>query len=72
MPTIKEDLKNQVSLGAEVIKTAALFFHKQNLKSQPLEENQLVPFAACFASLMVWTCAPVMGRAFVSAVGCYM
>jgi hypothetical protein len=22
--------------------------------------------------LMVWTCAPVMGRAFVSAVGCYM
>jgi hypothetical protein len=55
-----------------VIKTAALFFHKQNLKSQPLEENQLVPFAACFASLMVWTCAPVMGRAFVSAVDCYM
>ena len=43
---LKEDLKNQVSLGAEAIKTAALFFHKQDLKSQPQEENQLVPFAA--------------------------
>jgi len=43
---LKEDLKNQVSLGAEAIKTAALFFHKLDLKSQPQEENQLVPFAA--------------------------
>jgi hypothetical protein len=43
---LKEDLKNQVFLGAEAIKKTALFFHKQDLKSQPQEENQLVPFAA--------------------------
>jgi hypothetical protein len=43
---LKEDLKNQVLLGAEVIKKATLFFYKQDLKSQLQEENQLVPFAA--------------------------
>lgn len=38
-----------MSLGAEAIKTAALFFHKQD----PHEENQLVPFAAYIAALLM-------------------
>jgi hypothetical protein len=41
---LKEDLKEQVIQGAEVVKTTALLFHKQDLKSCPQEEHQLVPF----------------------------
>ena len=39
---LKEDLKTQVVQGADVVKTVALFFHKQN--QQPVSEQQLVPY----------------------------
>ena len=42
---LKEDLKDQVIQGAEVVKSAALFFHKQDLQARSQEERQLVPFA---------------------------
>jgi hypothetical protein len=42
---LKEDLKNQVIQGAEVVKASALFFHKQDLQARSLEKRQLVPFA---------------------------
>jgi len=42
---LKEDLKEQMIQGAEVMKTAALFFHSQDLKACSQEERQLVPFA---------------------------
>jgi hypothetical protein len=41
---LKEGLKEQVIQGAEVVKTTALLFHKQDLKSCLQEEHQLVPF----------------------------
>jgi len=31
---LKEDLKQQVIQGAEMLKTAALFFHKQDVKGR--------------------------------------
>jgi hypothetical protein len=40
---LKEDLRNQVIQGAEVVKASALFFHKQDLQARSLEERQLVP-----------------------------
>jgi hypothetical protein len=42
---LKEDLKDQVIQGAEVVKSTALFFHKQDLQARSQEERQLVPFA---------------------------
>jgi hypothetical protein len=42
---LKEDLRNQVIQGAEVVKASALFFHKLDLQARSLEERQLVPFA---------------------------
>jgi hypothetical protein len=31
--------------GAQAVKTAALFFHEQDLQSRSQEEHQLVPYA---------------------------
>jgi hypothetical protein len=42
---LKEDLKEQMIQGAEVMKTAALFFHTQDLQAHSQVERQLVPFA---------------------------
>jgi hypothetical protein len=42
---LNEDLKGQMIQGAEAMKTAALFFHSQGLKTCSQEERQLVPFA---------------------------
>jgi hypothetical protein len=42
---LKEGLKEQVIQGAEVVKSMALFFHKQDMQSRAREEHQLVPFA---------------------------
>ena len=42
---LKEDLKEQVIQGAEVVKSTALYFHKQDLQLRTQEERQLVPFA---------------------------
>ena len=39
-----EDLKKQVVQGAEVVKMAALSFHKQDLRAHAEEERQLVPY----------------------------
>jgi hypothetical protein len=41
---LKDDLKEQMTQGAEVMKTTALFFHKQDQKTYSLEERQLVPY----------------------------
>jgi hypothetical protein len=40
---LNEELKTQVIQGAEVVKTAALFFHKQN--QQAVAKQQLVLYA---------------------------
>jgi hypothetical protein len=40
---LKEGLKEQVIQGAEVVKSTALFFHKQDQQSRAREEYQLVP-----------------------------
>jgi hypothetical protein len=41
---LMEDLKQQVVQGAEVVKMAALSFHKQDLRAHAEEERQLVPY----------------------------
>jgi hypothetical protein len=42
---LNEGLKEQVIQGAEVIKSTALYFHKQDLQTHTQEGHQLVPFA---------------------------
>lgn len=42
---LKEEMKDQVTQGVEAVKSAALFFHKQDLQSYAQKEHQLVPFA---------------------------
>ena len=42
---LKEGLKEQVIQLAEVVKSTALYFHKQDLQLRTQEERQLVPFA---------------------------
>jgi hypothetical protein len=41
---LKDDLKEQMTQGAEVMKTTALFFHKQDQKAYSVDERQLVPY----------------------------
>jgi hypothetical protein len=41
---LKEDLRQQVNRGAEAVKTAALLFHGQEMRSQAQDEMQLIPF----------------------------
>ena len=41
---LKDGVKEQVIQGAEVVKTAALFFHKQELQTRSQEDLQMVPF----------------------------
>jgi hypothetical protein len=41
---LKDELKEQMTQGAEVMKTTALFFHKQDQKAYSVEERQLVPY----------------------------
>jgi hypothetical protein len=40
---LKEDLKDQVSKGAEAVKTTALFFHGQDAKKSQ-GGQQIIPF----------------------------
>ncbi|CAD6267248.1 unnamed protein product [Miscanthus lutarioriparius] len=42
---LKDDMKEQVIQGAELVKKAALSFHNQELQAQSQEGMQLVPFA---------------------------
>jgi hypothetical protein len=42
---LKEDLKEQMIQGTEVMKMAALFFHSQGLQAHSQGERQLVSFA---------------------------
>ena len=42
---LSEDLKDQVIQGADAVKTAALFFHKQSQQACARDEHQLVPYA---------------------------
>jgi hypothetical protein len=42
---LNEDLKGQMIQGVEAMKTVALFFHSQDLKTCLQEERQLVSFA---------------------------
>jgi hypothetical protein len=41
---LQENKKQQIIQGVEVVKTMALFFHKQDLAAQAQEERQLVPY----------------------------
>jgi hypothetical protein len=41
---LKENLRQQVNRGAEAVKTAALLFHGQEMRSQAQDEMQLIPF----------------------------
>jgi hypothetical protein len=41
----KEDLKEQVIQGAEVVKSTALFFHNQDMQARAHDDLQMVPFA---------------------------
>ncbi|KAG0537641.1 hypothetical protein BDA96_03G166100 [Sorghum bicolor] len=41
----KEDLKEQVIQGAEVVKSMALFFHNQDLQARAHDDLQMVPIA---------------------------
>jgi hypothetical protein len=41
---LKEDPKEQMIQGAEVMKTATLFFHSQDLQAHSQGERQLMPF----------------------------
>ena len=40
---LTEEWKHQAAQGAEAVKTAAIFFHRQNVQSCAQEEHQLVP-----------------------------
>lgn len=42
---LKDDLKEQIVQGAEAVKAAALFFHKQDMQAHALEQQQIMPFA---------------------------
>jgi hypothetical protein len=42
---LKEGLKEQVTRGAEVVKSTALYFHIKKLRTRTQEEHQLVLFA---------------------------
>ena len=41
---LKDNLKQQVVQGAEAVKTAALFFHRQDVQMQAQDERQLIPY----------------------------
>jgi len=41
----KEDLKEQVIQGAEVVKSTALFFHNQDMQARAHDDLQMLPFA---------------------------
>jgi hypothetical protein len=41
---LTEEWKHQVIQGAEAVKKAAIFFHRQNVQSCAQEEHQLVPY----------------------------